>query len=59
MEHNQNTIATINHQGTYGSNFITILDFFISCCQNWPLSRDFGNWGHALVANAVVERWPS
>ena len=43
VEHNQNTIATINHQGAYGSNFITILDFFISCCQNWPLSRDFGN----------------
>jgi len=31
MEHNQSTITAINHQqAIYGSNFMTILDFFIS-----------------------------
>ena len=42
----------------YESSFVTILDFFISNWEYWPLSRCFfGSWGHALVAVAVVERW--
>ena len=37
----------------YGSNILTILDFFISRWTNWPLSRGyFSSWGHV----AVVER---
>ena len=59
MEHNQNTITTINYQGAYGPNFTTVLDFFISRYQNWPFSRGYiGSWGQTLVANGVVERWP-
>ena len=43
----------------YKSNFVTILDVFVSRWKNWPLSRGyFGSWGRALVAIAVVERWP-
>ena len=26
--------------------------------QNWPFSRGFGSWGRAVVAVAIVERWP-
>ena len=37
-----------------GSNFMTILDFFISRCKKWPLSRGYGSWGQALVAVAVA-----
>ena len=38
MKQNQNLIATINHQRTYGSNFITILDVFHNfLLSNWPL----------------------
>ena len=34
----------------YVSNFMTILDFFISRWKNWPLSRNyFGSWGHTFV----------
>ena len=37
----------------YGSNILTILDFFTSRWTNWPLSSGyFGSWGHV----AVVER---
>ena len=43
----------------YGSNLMSILDFFISLWQNWLLSRGyFRCCRHALVAVAVVERWP-
>ena len=42
----------------YKSNFVTILDVFVSRWKNWPLSRGyFGSWGRALVAIAVVERF--
>ena len=42
-----------------GSNFIISLDVFSSCWINCLLSRGvFGSWGHALVAVAIVERWP-
>ena len=42
----------------YESNFMTILDFFISCWKNWPLSRGYyGCWGHTLLAVAIVERF--
>ena len=44
---------------SYGSNFMTILDFFINCekkktgrCRGY-----FGSWGHALMTVAVVERF--
>ena len=58
MEHNQNMIAAINHRRPIRSNFITILDFFISHSKDWPLSRGyFGCWGCALVAVEVVERF--
>ena len=60
MEHNQSTIAAMNHQRAVpcGLNFMTILDFFISRRKHWPLSRGyFGSWGHTLVAFAVVERF--
>ena len=44
--------------GSYGSNFKAIFDFFYQSLNNWPLSRGyFGSWGHALVAVAVVERF--
>ena len=40
------------------SNFMTIVDFFISGLKNWLLTRGyFGSWGHALVAVAIVERF--
>ena len=38
---------------------MTILDFFISRWKKLAVvERLFGSWGHALVAVAVVERWP-
>lgn len=50
-------IPAINNQRTIRSNFMSIIDFFISCWKNWPFLRsDFGIWGWALVAVVVVER---
>ena len=41
VEHNHKTIAAIDHQGAIR----IILDFSISHCKSWPLSRDyFGSW---------------
>ena len=43
---------------SYGSNFMTILDFFINCEKKTGRCRGyFGNWGHALMTVAVVERF--
>ena len=37
---------------------MTIRDFFISRCKNWPLWRGyFGSLGHTFVAVAVVEKF--
>ena len=52
MEHNQNTIATLMIKTPCGSNFMTILDFFINCVKKLVVA-----WGHALVAVAFVENW--
>ena len=42
----------------YESNFMTILDFFISRLKNWPLLRViFAVGDHVLVVVAVVERF--
>ena len=42
----------------YKSNFVSILDVFVSRWKNWPLLRGyFGSWERALVAVAVVERF--
>ena len=62
QQHKWNTIKILLKRLTinapYGSNSVTILDFFISRLKTWPLSRGyFGSWGHALVAVAVVERF--
>ena len=47
MEHNRNTIASINQIRRL---FLT----FSSVAKKWPLSRGyFGSWAHALV-----ESWP-
>ena len=56
MEHNQNTIAAINHQRTIciWSNFYDHSSL-ISRWKNWPLSRGyFGCWGNALEVVAVI-----
>ena len=38
---------------------ITFKSFSSVAEKNWPLSRGyFGSWGRALVAIAVIERWP-
>ena len=60
MKQNQNAVSvTLIIKAPYGANFMTIIDFSISRWKNWPLSRSyFCSWEHALVALAVVERWP-
>ena len=55
MEHNQNTLLQLIINMTYGSNFVTIPDFFISQWQNWNCQGYFGSWEHALEA-IIVER---
>ena len=57
MKQNQNTIAAIDHKRANSWPFLT---FSSVAKKNWPFSRGyFGrSWGHALVAVAVVERWP-
>ena len=58
MEHYQNTMPQLIINAPYGSNFLTIPDFSISRCKNWPLSIGyFGSWGHISVAVVVVERF--
>ena len=58
MEHNQNTIT--KHQCVIQIKFPDHSWFFHQLLKNWLLSRGyFGSWGPALVAIAVVERWPS
>ena len=56
MRQNQNTVAAIDqkHANSWPSlTFSPVVD------KHWQLSRGyFGSWGHALVAVAVVERWP-
>ena len=43
-----------NNQRALRINLMTILDFLISRCKNWRLSRCyFGSWRHAIVALAV------
>ena len=43
----------------YGSNFATILDYFISRLKKVAFVEwSFGGWGHGLVAVAVVDMWP-
>ena len=60
MKHNQIKLPWLIINVSYGSNFATIPDFFVSWWKKkWPLLRSyFGSWGHSLVAVAVVERWP-
>ena len=54
MEHDQITIAEINHQRAIRNE---LSDFLVSRWKNWPLSRGyFDSWGRAVVAVAVVER---
>ena len=54
MENNQNSQLTVN--APYGSNFINILDFFISGWKNWPLSRDyFGRLGRRFSPRCCCE----
>ena len=51
MEHNQNTVAAINHQRAIRIKFHDHSWFFLSIAQNnWTLSR--------VVAVAVEERSP-
>ena len=43
----------------YGSNFATILDYFISRLKKVTFVEwSFGGWGHVLVAVAVFDMWP-
>ena len=43
---------------SYGSNVMTILDFFMNCEKKTGRCRGyFGSWGHALMTVAVVERF--
>ena len=57
-EHNENTIAAINHQRARQIKFRDNSRLFIFRGRNWPLSRGyFGSWGHALLAVAIVERF--
>ena len=56
MKQNQATIHAIKHKR---ANSWPSLTFSSIVEKHWPLSRGyFGSWGHALVAVAVVERWP-
>ena len=56
MKQNRNVrLQRLINKVPYVSNFMTILDFFISHRKNWPLSR---GWQlRTLVAVAVVERF--
>ena len=53
QQYNWNTIKIRLPQlinALYGSNFMTILDFFISRCKNWP-------WLRGFLTGAVAERF--
>ena len=59
MEFNQNTILQLIIKAPYGSNFATILDYFISRLKKVTFVEwSFGGWGHVLVAVAVFDMWP-
>ena len=61
MEHNQNTIALINHQRAIWIKFCDHSWLFCQllkksgCCL---LRVYFGSWGHSLAAIAIIDRWP-
>ena len=59
MEHNQNTIAAINHATRHRDQISESFWTFLSVAEkNWLLSRDYlGSWGQVLVAIAVIERF--